>query len=171
MLDFGCSTGSLLDLFREVNERYGVEVDENATKISEQKGYKVFKSITEAPSVDLITAVDVLEHLKSEEVLELLPQFYEHLNKNGILFIQTCNPYCFFSLMDFYNDFSHVRMYSPGTLCSLLILNKFSIVEVGFVGIEWMKAPFRLLAKLFEKIRLVDKRNFYYNYFVVARKL
>lgn len=30
MLDFGCSTGSLLDLFREVNERYGVEVDEYA---------------------------------------------------------------------------------------------------------------------------------------------
>ena len=171
MIDFGCSIGSLLDLFKEVNERYGVEIDEHAVRICERKGYKVFKSITEASTVDLITAVDVMEHLKSEEVLELLPCFYEHLNRNGILFIQTCNPYCFFSLMDFYNDFSHVRMYGPGTLSSLLILNKFSIVEIGFVGIEWMKAPFRLLAKLLTKIRLVDKRNFYYNYFIVARKL
>ncbi len=168
ILDFGCSVGYLLDLFPDVKEKFGIEIDDVAREICKARVYKVFRSISDAPKVDLITAVDVIEHLDASELLVLLPQFYKHLNDGGRLFIQTCNPYCLFSMIDFWNDYSHKRMYGISSISSLLKLSGFKIIQFGYVHEVGARPLYRFLMHLLE--RFSHKRYFNCNYFVLARK-
>jgi hypothetical protein len=39
-----------------------------STRSAKNKGYKVFKLILKAPKVDLITAVDVIEHMCTKQL-------------------------------------------------------------------------------------------------------
>jgi cyclopropane fatty-acyl-phospholipid synthase-like methyltransferase len=169
LIDFGCSIGCLLDLFPHITEKYGVEVDEEAIRICSNKGYKVLRDISEAPSVDCITMVDVIEHLHPEELIELLPKLRSHLNEGGKLFIQTYNPYCITSLMDFWNDYTHKHMWTIESLESCLYLNGFKVVKKAFIyHVNSSRIHMKILLTLLKKF--LDKRYLYTHYYILAQK-
>ncbi len=134
VIDFGCSTGLLLDLFPEDVDKICIEIDEEAKKVVEEKGYKVYSDLRKAPMVECITMVDVLEHLEPEYfVNELLPLIRSKLISNGKLYIQTYNPFNPYSLVDFYNDYTHKFMWTLSSLIAVLRMYNFRIVRAGYI--------------------------------------
>lgn len=72
ILDIGCGTGATMDHLREFGEVHGIDLSELPLSFTRQRGHRdiICASATELPfverSFDLITALDVIEHLDDD---------------------------------------------------------------------------------------------------------
>ena len=99
-LDIGCGRGEWISLLNEngFNAR-GIDVNESMVKVASQKGLNAavndalgeLKSLDEN-SLDIITAFQVVEHIKFDDVLELIKEAKRVLAPCGILILETPNP-------------------------------------------------------------------------------
>lgn len=91
VLDFGCWTGGLLSKIGSKYQRFGVEVNSSAGEIaSERIGGKVWKCLDGMPDdleFDVITIVDVIEHLPDPR--KIVKQLLNKLRENGYMLIVT----------------------------------------------------------------------------------
>ncbi len=120
-LDIGCSTGALLERFRDVYgcEMTGIEPSGAYRKYARQRGHRVFASLNAlsqkgAGRFDLISMAHVLEHLP--DPVAFLFQLRENwLTPSGWLLIEVPNLYahdCF--------EVAHLISLSPHTLRQIL---------------------------------------------------
>jgi len=130
-LDFGCSGGHFLSAV-PIAQKYGFEPDPYARKKAEEKGLKVFETWEDVCSVSCISVIDVVEHMESREVVSLIYRLRDKLQDSGHVLFQTDNPRSIAAQLDFYNDYTHVRMYDMWTFANLLNL-------AGFCTIKGMK--------------------------------
>ena len=99
-LDIGCGRGEWISLLNEsgFNAR-GIDINESMVKVASQKGLNAavndalgeLKSLDEN-SIDIITAFQVVEHIKFDDVLELIKEAKRVLAPCGILILETPNP-------------------------------------------------------------------------------
>lgn len=99
-LDIGCGRGEWISLLNEngFNAR-GIDINESMVKVASQKGLNAavsdalgeLKSLDEN-SLDIITAFQVVEHIKFDDVLELIKEAKRVLAPCGILILETPNP-------------------------------------------------------------------------------
>ena len=99
-LDIGCGRGEWISLLNEngFNAR-GIDVNESMVRLASQKGLNAavndalgeLKSLDEN-SIDIITAFQVVEHIKFDDVLELIKEAKRVLAPCGILILETPNP-------------------------------------------------------------------------------
>lgn len=95
VLDIGCYTSAILDFLPSNIEYYGVDFDEKALEIAENRGAKVkFVKFDEEEIIfnhqfDIIICTEVLEHLKNP--YHLMEQIKRLLNKNGTVLISLPN--------------------------------------------------------------------------------
>lgn len=99
-LDIGCGRGEWISLLNEngFNAR-GIDLNESMVKVASQKGLNAavndalgeLKSLDEN-SLDIITAFQVVEHIKFDDVLELIKEAKRVLAPCGILILETPNP-------------------------------------------------------------------------------
>lgn len=99
-LDIGCGRGEWISLLNEngFNAR-GIDVNESMVRLALQKGLNAavndalgeLKSLDEN-SLDIITAFQVVEHIKFDDVLELIKEAKRVLAPCGILILETPNP-------------------------------------------------------------------------------
>ena len=99
-LDIGCGRGEWISLLNEngFNAR-GIDVNESMVRLASQKGLNAavndalgeLKSLDEN-SLDIITAFQVVEHIKFDDVLELIKEAKRVLAPCGILILETPNP-------------------------------------------------------------------------------
>ena len=99
-LDIGCGRGEWISLLNEngFNAR-GIDLNESMVKVASQKGLNAvvndalceLKSLEEN-SLDIITAFQVVEHIKFDDVLELIKEAKRVLAPCGILILETPNP-------------------------------------------------------------------------------
>ena len=99
-LDIGCGRGEWISLLNEngFNAR-GIDVNERMVRLASQKGLNAavndalgeLKSLEEN-SLDIITAFQVVEHIKFDDVLELIKEAKRVLAPCGILILETPNP-------------------------------------------------------------------------------
>lgn len=96
MLDYGCGTGMFLNVCKNDGwETYGMEPDDNARKMSIEKGLDVFSDkdkVSDCIGVkkfNAITLWHVLEHVTDMEAT--LSFFKSKLNNNGVLIIAVPN--------------------------------------------------------------------------------
>ena len=71
ILDVGCGTGANLEMLANFGKPEGVDVSDDALEFCRQKGLKVHKGLAEKlpfehESFDLVTALDVVEHLDDD---------------------------------------------------------------------------------------------------------
>jgi len=71
ILDVGCGTGANLEMLANFGEAEGVDVSEDALEFCRAKGLKTHKGLAEKlpfadESFDLVTALDVVEHLDDD---------------------------------------------------------------------------------------------------------
>lgn len=87
-------------------------------------------------SFDLITLLDVLEHVPKSETIEFLKALYNSLKPNGVIIIQTPNLQAVDGQLHRYNDFTHEFGYIEHSLKQVLVTAGFA--KMSFHGFEYL---------------------------------
>lgn len=93
ILDVGCGAGNMIHHLARYGRVQGIEVDARPVKIAQQRGYDVRlgDATKEIPfpdaSFDLVTALDVIEHVDADE--NILREAFRVLRPNGQVLITT----------------------------------------------------------------------------------
>lgn len=152
LLDLGCGTGGfMLGMAKSLNIHTLVGVDSSPTAImyGKKNNVEVFQADLLKPlhppgaPFDIITAMDVMEHLPHEQ--PLLASARENLKPQGLLLIAV--PALPFLYSSWDQQLGHYRRYTKKSLLSLLQAQDFSILRCthGF-SFPLVPALFRRLA-------------------------
>jgi O-antigen chain-terminating methyltransferase len=134
VLDLGCGRGEMLQVLVDSgHEAVGVDMDPSMLRACQAKGLPVVEGSAlpylRAAAPDTYKAIfcaQVVEHLLTSEIEELLRLSLGRLKPGGVLLVETINPSSLHALANhFYADTSHVRPVHPETL-------KFLCEQVGF---------------------------------------
>lgn len=133
LVDVGYGSGSLLSWGRGNGWQVaGVEVQEPLLAAGRAAGYSVHRdtSALESDSADLLTGMDVVEHMTSEQLREALTEWRRILRPNGWVVLRTPNCQSPAGLIDQFGDETHRQMLSGPILCEFLRRAGFEIVTV-----------------------------------------
>ena len=87
---------------------------------------------------DLITGLDIIEHLHKPEVLRFLDAAFAALKPCGRLILQTPNAESPWGTFHRYNDFTHEVCFNPNSLSRLMALARFTRIEAREMGpVPW----------------------------------
>jgi len=136
ILDVGCGSGKLLHFFlgKGFNNLHGVDISPEQTALARQVCNNVSEDNvlnflgTTDNCYDLITAVDIIEHLNKEEILQFLDACYVALRPGGRLIVQTPNSDSLWGMSVMYGDFTHETAFSPNSLKKLMSLVGFGAI-------------------------------------------
>jgi SAM-dependent methyltransferase len=81
----------------------------------------------EDESVNFAFASNLVEHLSQQEFSRLLDQLTRKLARGGVLAL--LQPNYRYAFREYFDDYTHVTVYSHVTLCDFLTANGFEIVE------------------------------------------
>jgi 2-polyprenyl-3-methyl-5-hydroxy-6-metoxy-1,4-benzoquinol methylase len=139
VLDVGCYTADLLKSLPESYKKYGVEMSLEAALVAKEKGIKVvgndlYKIVTNE-KFDVITAVDVIEHIHNPE--EFIRNLAMLLEPNGQLIVSSGNTdsWLWKNLKNrfWYSKFpEHISFIGINWLNNFCKKNNFKIIEVRF---------------------------------------
>ena len=149
VLDIGCGAGNMIHHLRKYGTVQGIEVDERPVAMAQQRGYDVrlgdaTQHIPFADaSFDLVTALDVIEHVDADEAI--LREAYRVLRPNGILTISTPAFMWLWSHNDVLNG--HKHRYTPQELRERVERAGFKIKRLtfGFFLVFPLSAPLIVL--------------------------
>ena len=151
VVDLGCGDGRLLYLLSRKGYRKltGVDASESRTAMARQvvdsvENMDVLHYLRScAAEIDLLLAIDLIEHLNKGEALELIALCASHLRPGGRLIIQTPNAASPFFGAVRYGDYTHEQAFTPSSLAALL-------TRAGLVRVEPREAgpvPWRYSAR------------------------
>ncbi|MDE2588585.1 MAG: class I SAM-dependent methyltransferase [Patescibacteria group bacterium] len=150
ILDVGCGPGGTSISFSRFGTVMGVDYSTTALKISLKRGLNVFMNTLTTISVrdksfDLITALDVIEHIQDEK--KVLIEINRILKSDGFVVITV--PAFQFLWSEHDVAVSHVRRYDVSSLSKALNDSGFTIVRISyFVSFVFpFVALYRLLTK------------------------
>ena len=136
-LDVGCGRGELLRLLNERNiPAEGVDSNETMVQRCRSEGLvcHLGNGITHLeglPEANLrgIMAIQVIEHLRTRDMLKFFQLAHWKLQPGGLLLLETVNPESVYALRLFYLDYTH-KMPLPAPLV------KFFVHQAGFSDVE-----------------------------------
>lgn len=139
VLDIGCGRGEFLALMKDngINAK-GVDIYAPYADYCNMKGLDAVQGdgvayLSEQSDVDGIFVGQVVEHLKTSEIIRLCNTAYEKLSDGGCIVIETPNPTSLAIYTNaFYIDPSHVKPVHPLTMKYLLEKAGFKSVEIIF---------------------------------------
>ena len=142
VLDVACGAGKLLHFFkrRGYPNLTGVDLSPEQVALARQ----VIPGIVQGDVLpflearpdhfDLITGLDIIEHLEKPVVLHFLEACFRALRPGGRLILETVNADTPFALPILYGDFTHESCFTPQTVVALLRMTGFSAIEVRETG-------------------------------------
>lgn len=148
VLDIGVGRGEMLSLMKKWGyENYlGLDISPSTIEFCKTLNLNceltndTIKWLSEHPGeFEMITLLDVLEHVKREEIISMLRALRGALSMNGKLIIQVPNLQAPDGHLHMYNDITHEVGFIEHSLSQVLIVAGFSSVEFGgfeevFVG-------------------------------------
>jgi SAM-dependent methyltransferase len=145
VLDIGCGRGELLELLQDRGvEASGIETDQELVAFCTARGLDVrhgdgLAALREAQPASLggVTLIQVIEHLTSQQAVDLVALTAERVRPGGRVVIETVNPQSLYVYAHaFYLDPTHVRPVHPAWLT-------FLFKEAGFaeVTVDWRSPP------------------------------
>jgi SAM-dependent methyltransferase len=127
IVDLGCGRGEFLELLRE-NGLHGIGVELDAAMVERGRAqgltlehadaYDYLGSVPDS-SLDVIFSAQVIEHVPSDRLQELLELAYRKLDKDGLFIAETVNPESYEALKTFHVDLTHQRPIYPQVLLYL----------------------------------------------------
>jgi len=97
-------------------------------KISKRDIFSFFENNKD--NYDVIFLMDILEHLKREEIFTLLELVYKYLNKEGVVILQVPNAGGIFGMRILYGDLTHEIAFTHNSLKQVLTTTGFN--EITF---------------------------------------
>ena len=142
VLDVGCGRGELLELLKaESVPAYGIEINATYAEAWANAGLDVrvadvtdhLRTLPER-SLSAITAIHVVEHLTTEQLLEFLDLALRALDSGGVLIFETPNPANLIVGADtFYMDPSHRNPIPAELLAFLVRARGFAETEIRYL--------------------------------------
>jgi cyclopropane fatty-acyl-phospholipid synthase-like methyltransferase len=134
VLDVGFGRGELLDLLREAGvEARGVDADAGMVDHVRAKGHDVvlgnandYLRDLEAETLGAIVALEVVEHLPYETLMEFLTLARSRLREDGLLLFETVNPHAVHAMKAFWVDPTHEHPIFPEVALELCRLSGFA---------------------------------------------
>jgi len=177
LLDIGAGRGEFLSLCRDA----GIEacgIDMNSAMVEHCKGIGLsvvhgeglsYLRTLPDESLSAVTGFQVIEHLSSNQLLELIRTSFDKLKQGGVVVFETINPDCIDAFKNFFVDMTHTRPVYSSVL-------KFMFELVGFKDIEViLTSPFDNEMKLVGNDRNTEMLNSYLfgyrDYAIVGWKL
>lgn len=121
-MDIACGKGNMLAYYRHLGviDYLGVDLTKNATDVAEREfGSDRVVNIdaleflaNNKNKYELISALDFVEHISKDKLLQFLEMVSYSLSDNGYLLIRTPNPSAPFGMAARYNDITHQTCYS-----------------------------------------------------------
>ena len=135
VLDIGCGSGLMLNSLQDVGQTYGMDMSDEAINFSKEiftgevkKGSLPEQIPYEKEFFDLITALDVIEHIDRD--IDSLKVIHSHLALNGKAII-TVPAYMFlWSSFDELNK--HKRRYTLAELNTKLVQAGFTVERISY---------------------------------------
>lgn len=142
LLDVGAANGFFVSLAEKKGlNATGIELSEDAVDWAKKLGRKVFQSDAMSMSLsdkfDVITVLDVLEHLSQPE--EFLRRVKVNLNTNGFLLINVPNEGSLFAKLSgkswhSYVPPEHLFYFNRKSLYSILSMNGYEVVKMRSIS-------------------------------------
>ena len=141
-LDVGCGGGQMLFALELLGFSDVVGIDVSAEQVALARQVSDVVHEVEATSFlrdnperfDLITALDVVEHFRKDELFDLLDGLYSALKPGGRVILQTPNAESPWGLMHRYHDITHEVAFDPYSLEHVLSLSGFCSFEARECG-------------------------------------
>lgn len=141
-LDVACGAGQLLYGFKTMgfNNIYGIDVSPQQVLVAKNISTNVFEGDAleflqkNINTFDLITAIDILEHLDKNEMFDFLDAIYLSLREGGRLILQMPNAESPFGHKIRYCDLTHENSFDPSNLNSILNIVGFKNFEIQECG-------------------------------------
>lgn len=142
LLDIGVGTGEMLSYMKSAgyNNYIGIDISDETIKYCTNLGLKA-DLVDDTPEwllnnkgkFDLITLLDVLEHIKKPELLHFLKSIHDALSSNGVLIVQAPNLQSPDGQLHRYNDITHEIGFTEHSLNQILIVAGYKNVDIyGF---------------------------------------
>lgn len=153
ILDVGSCTGYNLHLLNKFGTVYGVDVEKKAVEYCKMRGFKRIRLLKDGlklpfkdTSFDIITCLDVLEHIREDE--DYLKELHRVLVPGGHLVLFTPAVKLLWSQLDVKSH--HIRRYNKLILSQKAKKAKFIIKDIKYFNyILFLPAlPIRLIQKL-----------------------
>ncbi|MBI1748425.1 MAG: class I SAM-dependent methyltransferase [Acidobacteria bacterium] len=143
ILDVGCGAGAFLHYLHEKGyaNATGIDISPEQVAMAQKLGIKnvecaeVMEYLEDSPNrFDVVTALDVLEHFKKEEVIPLLEAIRASLRSGGVIILQTPNADGPFGSRYRYADFSHEVVFTRTSISQVLAMAGFRRIAVYPTG-------------------------------------
>lgn len=132
IIDFGCGTGGNFEFLERFGKVIGIDNSETALAFCSGKSATRLFNGNNIPfpddSADLITTLDVLEHIDNDS--EILKEHWRVLKKNGKILITV--PAYRFIWSEHDEALGHRRRYIAGELKNKLRQNGFRVVKISY---------------------------------------
>jgi SAM-dependent methyltransferase len=133
VLDVGFGRGELLDLLRDAGiEARGVDMDAGMVDHVLAKGHEValgdaneYLRECEPGALGAIVALEVVEHLPYESLMEFLKLAHSRLREDGFLLFETVNPHAVHAMKAFWVDPTHQHPIFPEVALELCRVSGF----------------------------------------------
>ncbi len=142
LLDVACGAGKLLHFFKRRGYRNLTGIDISPEQVARAR--QVITNVIEGDvlgfleanpeSFDIITGLDIVEHLDKPTVVRFLDGCFRALRPGGRIILETVNADTPMALPILYGDFTHESCFTPQTLLSLLRMTGFSTIEIRETG-------------------------------------
>ena len=171
MLDIGTGTGAFLNQMKTHFKTTGVELGSSAREYARSIGFEVFEAPVgklpfPAESYDVVTIIDVLEHLPDPTAA--MSEIHRVLKIGGLLYIKVPNYKMQVTKQNILNflklskegmmgDYIHINHFCPKSLSALANHRGFEILESGFSkselwNLKWQEAPRPLFYRILRNI-------------------
>lgn len=151
VLDVGCGYGSKLEIFDKLGFKNTLGVEKNKHLVSRgiENGFNMvdldqFNEKYSDQQFDMILMSHIIEHFQYNDLIEFFEIYLSKLKVNGNLIIVTpiMNPY-------FYNDFDHVKPYSPTGIIQVFGTKKlqfqtYSNIKLDLIDVKYIRQAFQL---------------------------
>jgi len=142
-LDAGCGRGEFLDLLKGHGvPAKGVDINRLATDLVKKTHVDVILSDAfeylnglEDNSLIGLSMFQVIEHLNFKRINEILKSAFKKISLNGIIILESVNPYCPIALGNFYLDPTHIKPYAPDLMKFMLEWYRFENVKIIYSSI------------------------------------
>jgi 2-polyprenyl-3-methyl-5-hydroxy-6-metoxy-1,4-benzoquinol methylase len=201
LLDIGTWCGTLLSFLKSDYSVVGCEISQSAANYALSLGLDVkvgsFDSVSfDSESFDIITIIDVLEHLPQPR--SVLEKIYGLLKPDGIVYIKVPNIQAQINKQSFLNalnlstagvceNYIHINHFSHESLTSVLASLGFEVMEIGYTKAEIWDLSFpetynlkikkwsinqirNLVTTVTNFLSRISKLDVGFNIYIIARK-
>ncbi len=130
ILEIGFGDGSFLDWAKQAGHRVsGIEVRPEAVEAARARGHQVSLRAPEPRPVDLVVAIDVLEHLDREAFSSFLETARRVLKPDGVIVARFPNGYSPFFGRYHHSDMTHGKPLTGESVAQMAMLSGFRLVR------------------------------------------